>query len=83
MNIQLCLMRLIIYLLFERSKMKMNKFRRKIERLIFVPYFLFKVMFIYKPRDIKRYYFAKLRRFYVNGYCTKRQYKFLIKILGL
>lgn len=32
----------------------MNKFRRKIERLIFVPYFLFKVTFIYKSKDIKR-----------------------------
>ena len=61
----------------------MNIFRRKIERLIFVPYFLFKIIFTYKPRNIKRYYFAKLRRFYVNGYCSKHQYKFLIKILGL
>lgn len=55
----------------------MNKFRRKIERLIFVPYFLFKVTFIYKSKDIKRYYFAKLRRFYVNGYCSERHIRFI------
>lgn len=63
--------------------MENNKFRRKFERLIFVPYFLFKVIFIYKPRNIRNYYLTRLRRFYVNGYCSERQYKFLIKILDL
>jgi hypothetical protein len=63
--------------------MKNNKFRRKFERLIFVPYFLFKVIFIYNPETLRDIIFARLRRFYVNGYCSERQYKFLIKILGL
>ena len=73
----------MVNILIVKQKKKKKKKSRKIERLIFVPYFLFKVTFIYKSKDIKRYYFAKLRRFYVNGYCSERQYKFLIKILGL